>query len=312
MKQLYSSHSTELLPHSKSFARKHKVDLAIPNCPGSGLGNVLVYTRLIEEYALSIGRPISIITAPIAPKVGIVDSEAPYPFFENNPFIKQIVNAEEIDPEGFKSVNAEEHAVIQLSHVIENICFAYGLRARELRPSLFLTCKEKEWALNALSHLPRPLVCLHPGGTSSSPGECPWNITNWKKLIQKLNGKASFFQIGRPDFVDQDLGLDNPGTTIREAMALIWASDFYIGFDSCPMHIATAFRKSIIALFHMENKFRLEKHYGEVYVPSVMLRWAYPNNTNLSIMPNDYEGERLLAKITDIVATHVTDLKQRV
>jgi hypothetical protein len=290
------------LPLSKRYAFKHHVDLAIPNCAGSGLGNVLVYTRLIEDYARYLGRTVSIITAPLSPKVGVVAKEPPYPFFENNPFIESILNADEIDPDGFIDVNREELSLVQLNHVIENICFAYGIRPRELRPSLYLSVEEKRWALNALRHLPRPLVCIHPGGTSSSPVNCPWHVTNWHELVSQFQGQATFFQIGRPDSVDQDLGLENPGTTLREAMALIWASDFFIGFDSCPMHIATAFRKPLVAVFHMENRFQYEKQYGEIFVPSVMLRWAYPFNTNLAIMPNDPDGERLLARIGDTLA----------
>ncbi len=275
--------------------------MAIPNCAGSGLGNVLVYTRLIDDYAQSLGRPITIITAPISPKVGVVAGESPYPFFENNPFIETILNAEEIDIEGFSGVNDEELSLVQLSHVIENICFAYGLRPRELRPSLHLSADEKRWAINELRHLPRPLVCLHPGGTSSSPMGCPWNVSNWLELVDRMRGQVSFFQIGRPESVDQDLGLDNPGTTLRQAMALIWASDFYIGFDSCPMHMATALRTPLISVFHMENKYHFEKQYGEIYIPAVMLRWAYPFNTNLAIMPDDPNGEKLLLRIIDTV-----------
>lgn len=309
MTHFTTSPIVELLPRSKAYARKHGVDLAIPNCVGSGLGNALVYTRLVEEFSLSVGRPISIITAPIAPKVGVVPNELPYPFFENNPFIERIINAYEVDPEGFDGIDREEDTLVQLSHIISNICFAYGIRPREVRPCLYLTCEEKQWALKALSHLPRPLVCIHPGGTSSSPKQCPWYITNWQRLIQELDGQASFFQVGRSEFVDQDLGLDAPGTTLREAMALIWASDFYIGFDSCPVHIATAFHKPLICLFHMENKFLFEKKYGEIYVPSVMLRWAYPFNTNLAIMPNDYKGENLLLNVINTTKEEISKFK---
>jgi hypothetical protein len=299
---------TGLLPLSKSYARKYNVDLTIPNCAGSGLGNVLVYTRLIDDYAMSLGRPISIITAPISPKVGVVPNESPYPFFENNPFIEEIINADEVDPEGFVGVNSEDISLVQLCHVIENICFAYGLRPRILRPSLYLTSEEKKWALNALQHLPRPLVCLHPGGTTSSPPSCPWNVQNWLKLIDRLKDKVSFFQIGRKNSVDQDLNLENPGQTLRQAIALIWASDFYIGFDSCPMHIATALNKDLISIFHMENKFNNEVTFGKIFVPSVMLRWSYPFNTNLAIMPDDYDGEKLLLRMEDAVINSIQKL----
>lgn len=302
----------ELLPLTKQYARIHGADLAVPNCAGSGVGNVLVYTRLIEEVARSKGRPIVIITGPLSPKVGVVAGESLFPFFENNPFIERIINAYELDPLGFDRVNEEESTLIQLNHIIENLCFAYGLRPRHLRPSLFLTKQEQAWALRALCDLPRPLICLHPGGTTSSPPGCPWYRTNWLCTIEALKGQAGFFQIGRKNSVDQDLGLPNPGTSLREAMALIWAADIFMGYDSSPMHMATAFQKPVVTIIHMQRKYDWETSLGETFTPSVILRWLYPFNCNFGIMPEDSDGDVLLFRVIDALKRQLEGLAYKV
>lgn len=298
----------ELLPFTKQYARIHGADLAIPNCPGSGVGNVLVYTRLIEEVARSMGRPLVIVTGPLSPKVGVVAAESAFPFYENNPFVERIINAYDVDPTGFAKVNKEEESLIQLNHIIENLCFAYGLRPRHLRPSLFLTKEEQAWALQALRDLPRPLVCLHPGGTTSSPSGCPWYQTNWFRTIEAFQGEASFFQVGRKNSVDQDLGLPNPGTTIREAMALIWVADVFMGYDSSPMHMATAFQKPVVTIIHMQRKYDWETSLCETFTPSVILRWLYPFNINFGIMPEDSDGDALLFRVIDAIRAHLGKL----
>jgi hypothetical protein len=305
------SEATIVLPLTKAYAKANKSDLAIPACRGSGLGNAIVYTRLVEEWARSRGRPAIIITAPLQPKVGRVLEEDSFAIWRNNPFIATILNAEEIDPEGYAAVDEERRSLIQLNHVIENICFAYGLRPRRLQASLFLSHGEMQWAMKETSHLSRPLVCLHPGGNTQSLPGTPWHGTMWHALVERMSKEASFFQVGRTEFGDQDLGLDNPGCTIREAMALIWASDAFVGFDSGPMTIATAFEKPTITLFDMSRKCEAEACYGSTHVPSVMLRWAYPQNRNIALMEND-NGAAALAAVVDALREKLFSLTYRV
>jgi hypothetical protein len=280
-----------VLPKSKAFASKHEVDLAIPNCAGSGIGNALVYTRLVEDWARYHGRPASIITGPLAPAVGTVDEEHPFALWQHNPFVERIVDGTHVDIEGFTAVNFERRMLAQVNHIIENIGFAYGLRPRALRPSLFLSRSEMEWAFRVLANLPRPLVCLHPGGTSRSLDGDTWARDAWLEIIDAIRGRASFFQVGRPEFGDVDLGLKNPAKTLRQTMALIWASDVFVGFDSAPMHIAAAFEIPTVAIFDMKQKFNCEGLRGDSYIPSVMLRWSYPYNRNIAVISDDRSRE---------------------
>lgn len=286
--------STEnILPKTKAIAKKHKVDLAIPNCPGSGVGNALVYTRLVEEYALKYGKTLKIFTGPLSPSIGKVGGENPFAIWENNPFVSEIVNGEEVSHEDLKIVNQERQSLIQLTHVIENICWGYGISPRELRSSLFLSKEEMAWAINQLESLPRPLICLHPGGNTKSLPGSPWHLSNWAKLMERFQGKIGFFQVGSIELGDYDLGLLNPGKYLRQMLSLIWASDAFIGFDSSPMHIATSFRKPVITIFDMRRKYEAEVKYSALHIPSVMLRWSYPFNHNIAVMENDGDNASL-------------------
>lgn len=140
------------------------------------------------------------------------------------------------------------------------------------------------WAIDVLGRLRRPLICFHPGGNSRSLDGHIWAGDAWAEIINIFNKQAGFFQVGRPEFGDIDLGLPNAAMTLRETMALIWASDMFIGFDSAPMHIATAFEIPTVAIFDMQRKFDCEGVCGQTYIPSVMLRWSYPCNRNVAIM----------------------------
>lgn len=271
----------------------------------------MIYTRLVEEWARAKGRPARIITAPIKPKIGMVREEDPFSIWRHNPFVDSITNADDLDPEGFERVDLERRSLVQINHIIENICFAHGLRPRSLRASLFLSYEEMKWGLEATKHMQRPLICLHPGGnTQSRPGE-PWHSSRWLELIDRMKTEAGFLQIGRTEFGDQDLGLKNPGRTLRQAMALIWAADAFVGFDSSPMTMATAFEKPVVALFDMTRKYEAENNYGLTQVPSVMLRWAYPQNRNIALMDND-GGETSLACVMDALRSSLSQLTYRI
>jgi hypothetical protein len=290
-----------ILSATKSIAEKYSVDLAVSNCEGSGIGNALVYTRLVEEFALSKGRPIKIFTGPLKPSVGTVIGEDPFAIWRNNPFIDEIIDGSTYGPKDLEIVvREEEESLVQLNHIIENLCWAYNLKPRELRSSIYLNEVEMKRAIHSLKHIKRPLVCLHPGGNTKSTKGSPWHKKNWNRLIEEFRDEFGFFQIGRTEFGDYDIGLDNPAKNLRDTWALIWASDFFIGFDSSPMHVATAFKKPVVSLFDMRRKYEAESSFSALHIPSVILRWAYPNNRNISIMENDQDDHSYLMVVDEL------------
>ena len=141
-----------------------------------------------------------------------------------------------------------------------------------------------QWGLRSLSHLKRPVICLCPYGRSASSSESPWYLDKWLLLVEILKEQVSFFQIGHENFQQKPLPVFSTKTTVRLMMALIWASDIYIGFDTGPSHIATALEKPSIVLWDAVRKAPLEEQKQAGFSIAHMQRWAYPQNKNLVIL----------------------------
>ncbi|MCU7924669.1 MAG: hypothetical protein KZQ88_18425 [Candidatus Thiodiazotropha sp. (ex Dulcina madagascariensis)] len=222
---------------SRMHAQRQGCDLAVPS--RIGLGSLVCYTPLVSALSRQKGKRIRLLTGRFpsdryAKLLGRAEGESFNPIWEHNPYIDEIVNADAIDPDIMEAVSAEMDNFCQAGHVIENICRAYDLTPRRLTGELFLTADEQAWALDTLAHLRRPLVCLCPYGRSSSRPDSPWHLDNWERLLEKLEDRAGFFQVGNERLSHKPLDIFAPQTTIRQMMVLIWASDIYIGFDTGP------------------------------------------------------------------------------
>lgn len=269
---------------TRRHAGEHGCDLAIPG--EIGIGSLVCYTRLVEEFALRQGRPVRLLTVPLdcSEESRRSEGEEDYPLWEGSPFLDTIVNADLIDPAISQDLSAEMDNFCQSGHEIENLCAPYGLRPRALRGSLFLSREEMQWGLAQLSALPRPVVCLCPYGRSSSLPGSPWYLDRWLELVAALEGRAGLFQVGHDNFEQKSLPVFTPKTTIRQIIALIWASDLYIGFDTGPSHIATALGKPAVVLWDALRKAPLEEAKQPGFSIAHMNRWSYPQNRNLVIL----------------------------
>jgi hypothetical protein len=267
---------------AKRFAAEYDCDLAVPN--GSGVGNVLCFTPLVDAFARRLGRRIRLLTAPLHTLVEPDHSPCLYPIWEHNPYIHEIVNADEIDTEIMRAVRSEQNNIGHFGHFIENVCRVYRLAPRALRPSLFLSAADQAMALDKLASLPRPVVCIHAGGTSSPTADSPWFLQRWLDLIAEVSGCVSFVQVGKQGFDQKDLGIFRPAMDLRQLIALIWACDMFVGFDSAPAHIATAFGRPATVLWDVRRKSIVEDRHYLGFGPASMLRWSYPQNRNLMIM----------------------------
>jgi hypothetical protein len=269
-------------------SRRHAVeqgcDLAIPG--SIGIGSLICYTRLVEEFALRQGRPVRLLTVPFdcSHDGRRSEGEGDYPLWEGSPFVETIVNADLIAPAISHDLSAEMDNFCQSRHEIENLCAPYGLRPRALRGSLFLSREEMQWGLAQLSALRRPVIALCPYGRSSSLPGSPWYLDRWLELVEALEEKAGLFQVGHDNFEHKSLPVFTPKTTIRQIIALIWASDLYMGFDTGPSHIATALGKPAVVLWDALRKAPLEEAKQAGFSIAHMNRWAYPQNRNLVIL----------------------------
>lgn len=231
---------------ARKFASLAGADLTVPN--GPGIGDIICFTRLVEDYARRLGRAITLLTAPIAPYYGAHPRDGPYPIWENNPFVGNIIDAELIDDAIMRGVVVEKDNHFQFSHVIYNIGMNYGVAPAIVRPSLFLSAAEMRKALSTLEGIRRPVICLHTSGKSSTPTGLPWHHQRWIELIERLKSRFGLIQLGRRDYKFTELPVFFTDTNVREVLALIWASDIFIGFDSGLAHAATGFCRPSIVL----------------------------------------------------------------
>jgi hypothetical protein len=270
------------LRQSCQIAKCYKCDLAVPN--GPGLGNIVCYTRLAEDLGRRLGRPLRVLTRPQLLVRGNCDPKNPTPVWNSNPFIERIVSCNE-DEMG--AIIAEKDDMCQFGHIIENLCATHCIRPSNIRGSIFLTARECKAALKLISHLPRPVVALHPGGKTSSPKDSPWYLDRWKEIVERWQSRIGFLQLGLRSVEDKELGAFYPELSIRQSIAAIWACDGFLGFDSGFAHVATAFEKPAAVLWDATLKEDIERNKETGFAIAHLLRWGYPQNLNLIIL-----GER--------------------
>jgi hypothetical protein len=286
---------TPPLKETKRLAAIHGCDIGIPN--DAGIGNILMYTRVVDDLARSLGHPLMILTGGLNPPIGVVEGEDPFPLWQNNPFVRGIVNADSIDPEIMISINRERENLCQFTHMIENIAYHYGLRPRVLRPSIYLSQQEQSWALDQLKGLPHPVICLHPHGTSSPRPGHPWYEENWQKLLDRLSQRATMLEIFRVGAEAKQLNTLKIKTNLRQMMSLVWASDLFVGFDSSVAHIATAFELPAVVLWEPVRKVEMEERRQSGFATAALSRWSYPQNRNLMLLGD--RDDTIINVITD-------------
>ena len=185
-------------------------------------------------------------------------------------------------------INSSHEKHCHFGHIIENICAEYDIVPRLIRPSLFLTESECRDAVLKLSELPRPILCIHPYGTSSPKIGHPWYQDEWRRLIAELPNGISVIEVGIQGREEKGLGVKRVRTTLRQMMALVWASDLFVGFDSCVAHVASTFCKPALVLWDPVRKVEIDTQQG--MAAAAFARWSYPQNRNLMLL-GDTGGE---------------------
>jgi Glycosyltransferase family 9 (heptosyltransferase) len=287
------------LEQTKLLAAAYECDIAIPN--DAGLGNILMYTRIVEDLARSLGRPLRILTGRLNTPLPLFAQEDQYPIWNNNPFVASIVDADSIDRTIMPRINDEMDNLCQFSHMIENIAYHYRLRPRYLSPSLFLSKAEQDWAIEQLRPLSRPVLCIHPHGTSSPKMGNPWYEGNWRRLLAQIDPSVTAVEIFKEGYEQKDLATRKIRTTIREMMSLVWASDLFVGFDSSVAHVATAFRIPAVVLWDPFRKLEIEERWQRGFAPASLSRWSYPQNKNLMLLGD--RDDEIINMVADWIKT---------
>lgn len=123
--------------------------------------------------------------------------------------------------------------------------------AAELRPRIFLSPEEEEWAATALAPLrtERPLIALHPFATHSAK---TWPMETWLRFASLLKSESfPYFWVGLGEGLPAE---EEPHsfigkTNLRQLCALLGQASALVTGDSGPMHLATAVNTPVLALF---------------------------------------------------------------
>jgi ADP-heptose:LPS heptosyltransferase len=111
-------------------------------------------------------------------------------------------------------------------------------------------------------------------------------------LIERLGDRFGFVQVGRADYGAKDIEALHAETSIREALALVWASDIFVGFDSGFAHAAAAFQRPSIVLWDAVHKAAIEERKDPGFALASLSRWGYPFNKNILLL-GEKESEAL-------------------
>ncbi len=127
----------------------------------------------------------------------------------------------------------------------------------ELLPMIMLSESERQVAQDFLRHTLNmhgegeksgPLVALHPYSTHPHKA---WLPAYWQELAEQLTEHGiAYFVVGRGDTVIKNPRADfTNATSLRETCALLAEADVLVTGDSGPMHLASAVKTPVVALF---------------------------------------------------------------
>lgn len=134
-------------------------------------------------------------------------------------------------------------------HIAEEFAECAGVKLDNLFGDLVLYDHEISFAVNAVKKLKKVVIATIHVTSGWSPYK-QWDISLWQKVVDHFRGRILFLQIGAKGEpvlknVLSFVGLLN----VRLAASIIYASDFFVGIDSFPNHVAAAFRKPAVVLF---------------------------------------------------------------
>lgn len=123
--------------------------------------------------------------------------------------------------------------------------------AKLLRPNIYLRPKEMDFARKTINQLAikPPFVCIHPYATHKAKA---WPADKWTDFIALLDKKGvDWLILGQnPSRLIDDNPRDlTSRTSLRETSALIAQSCHLVTADSGPMHVGTAVKTPVTALF---------------------------------------------------------------
>ena len=134
-------------------------------------------------------------------------------------------------------------------HIAAEFAECGGVQIDSFRGDIYFSESELIYAesvIKKFEHIPTATIHIH-GGWSPYKN---WPFENWQKVVDHFFKRIVFIQIGGPN----DPVLNNVISmvrtfSIRLSSAFIYSTDFFIGIDSFPNHVAGALSKPAVVLF---------------------------------------------------------------
>ena len=270
---------------------------------GNGLGEAVIGTAVVREAAYEYGGPVRLLTkkyyGPYSNKgdqrdkknpmdVSFIDE--PDAIWQNNPYVDSI----EWLPDDWSWPADDKRHIhgIAFGHQIQNLCTKYGIfpiDGPELTPDLHLSEEEDVKFRNL-----HGCIIFHVGGSG-----CPDDISKikmfWDVLAAKLMKSTGrkIIQVGAEGF-KISCAKQIRNTSLRDLFAIISQCHTYIGYDSGPTHIATAFNRKVYNLFHADELIKRFSNTRDLLGTIGSTHWYfYPQNNNF-IVDNRFDRYNLI------------------
>jgi ADP-heptose:LPS heptosyltransferase len=137
-----------------------------------------------------------------------------------------------------------EHAVPPEVHISRIIGDKLGLKVTDTRPDCIIRGDLVDGYRKTLAQLPAPRIVFLRRASVWTPNK-NWPDSNWVTLINSVARRAAVIEVGQKDAAAGTITHPNyvdlrGETSLEELVALIAASDLYVGPVSGPMHIAVS------------------------------------------------------------------------
>ncbi|MBO8130493.1 MAG: glycosyltransferase family 9 protein [Candidatus Marinimicrobia bacterium] len=136
-------------------------------------------------------------------------------------------------------------------HLVYEFAECANVKVDSLRGDLRLYKHEISFAENAVKKFRRiniKLATIHITAGWSPYKE--WEIDLWQKVVDYFKGRVLFIQLGSSGQPVLKNVLSFVGIlSVRLSASMTYVSDFHVGVDSFPNHVAAAFNKPAVVLF---------------------------------------------------------------
>ena len=264
-----------------------------------GLGGYLAWTGVIRELAPRLPANTKIL--PCEMHGNQITKFVKSPVSEHNPYVYNGEKGVKIFPLVLNNPKANYCKLDTPTytkqrydkHMIAQMCEVYGIQDPEIQCEMFFLEEERDQVDKILEKegVEKKYIVIEPHSKENYTPNRKYCFKKWQKVVNSLNDKIQFVQIGAPRSESLEGVISLVGKiSFREASLVIERSRLFVSTEGGLAHAANAVKKkSLIVLTGYQG-------YDMV---------AYPNNINVSIASHGPCGLKVdCDKCQDDVSNH--------